>query len=114
MRLVEREQDFAEALRAGRREAKAAFGDDRKLVENCVHPARHVEIQIHGDAHGDAVSLHERECSVQRRHQKVLEEAPSPAVDAALRARMGDAAVRIAREVSYQNAGTVERRSWLP
>jgi acetyl-CoA carboxylase biotin carboxylase subunit len=73
-----------------------------------VFPARHVEIQIVGDRHGDAVSLHERECSVQRRHQKVLEEAPSPAVDEALRRRMGEAAVRLAQAAGYDNAGTVE------
>src|SRR5262245_50981526 len=90
MRLVERDADLLEAIAAGRREAKAAFGDDRMIVEKAVFPSRHVEIQLIGDKHGDVVSLHERECSVQRRHQKVLEESPSPAVDETLRRRMGD------------------------
>lgn len=108
MRLLEDADGFAEAAAAARREAKAAFGNDRLILEKRIFPARHVEIQIFGDAHGDVVSLHERECSVQRRHQKILEEAPSPAVDASLRQRMGEAAVALARHVGYQNAGTVE------
>ncbi|MBK8975769.1 MAG: ATP-grasp domain-containing protein [Planctomycetes bacterium] len=108
MRLVERAADFLDALHAGKREAKSAFGDDRMLLERRVLPARHVEIQILGDLHGDVLSFHERECSVQRRHQKVLEEAPSPIVDPELRARMGEAAVRLAKAVGYRNAGTVE------
>jgi acetyl-CoA carboxylase biotin carboxylase subunit len=108
MRLVERSADFADALAAARREAAAAFGDATVLLERRVFPARHVEIQVVADAHGDAVSLGERECSVQRRHQKVLEEAPSPIVDAALRRRMGDAAVALVKRVGYCNAGTVE------
>jgi acetyl-CoA carboxylase biotin carboxylase subunit len=108
MRMVERESDLAEAIAAGRREAKAAFGDDKMIVEKFVSPARHIEIQLLGDKHGNVVSLHERECSVQRRHQKVLEESPSPAVDADLRARMGAAAVKLAKAVGYDNAGTAE------
>jgi len=108
MRRVERAADFVDALAASRREAAAAFGDDRMLLEKAVFPSRHVEIQILGDHHGNVVSLHERECSVQRRHQKVLEEAPSPAVDADLRARMGADAVRLAQSIGYHNAGTVE------
>ncbi|HLQ36907.1 MAG TPA: biotin carboxylase N-terminal domain-containing protein [Planctomycetota bacterium] len=108
MRAVAREADLAAAIAASRREAKAAFGDDRMIVEQAVFPARHVEIQLLGDQHGNVVSLHERECSVQRRHQKVLEESPSPAVDELLRQRMGDAAVRLARSVGYDNAGTAE------
>ena len=108
MRLVYEEKDLVDAIAAGRREAKASFGDDRMIVEKAVFPARHVEIQMIGDKHGDVVSLHERECSVQRRHQKVLEEAPSPVVDAALRKRMGDAAVKLAKAVGYDNAGTAE------
>ncbi len=108
MRLVEREQDLAEALAAGRREAKASFGDDRMILERAVFPARHIEIQLIGDRHGHVVSLHERECSVQRRHQKVLEEAPSAVVDEALRQRMGDAAISLAKRVGYDNAGTAE------
>ena len=108
MRRVEREQDLAEALAAGRREAKESFGDDRMIVERAVFPARHIEIQLIADRHGRAVSLHERECSVQRRHQKVLEEAPSAVVDADLRRRMGEAAVALAERVGYDNAGTCE------
>ena len=108
MRMVEREQDLAEALAAGRREAKASFGDDRMILERAVFPARHIEIQLIGDQHGHVVSLHERECSVQRRHQKVLEEAPSAVVDEALRQRMGAAAVSLAKRVGYDNAGTAE------
>jgi len=108
MRLLDSSDGFAEAAAAARREAAAAFGDDRLLIEKCISPARHVEIQILGDQHGEVLSLHERECSIQRRHQKVFEEAPSPAVDAALRQRMGDAAVALAKHVGYRNAGTVE------
>jgi acetyl-CoA/propionyl-CoA carboxylase biotin carboxyl carrier protein len=108
MRLVERPQDLAEALVAARREAKSSFGDDRMILERAVFPARHIEIQILGDKHGHVVSLHERECSVQRRHQKVLEEAPSAVVGDALRQRMGAAAVALAQRVGYDNAGTVE------
>ncbi len=108
MRLVRAAADFGDALATARREAKAAFGDGQVLLERYVHPARHVEIQLIADDHGGVVSLHERECSVQRRHQKVIEEAPSPAVDPDLRARMGEAAVRIARHVGYRNAGTAE------
>ncbi|MEZ5967201.1 MAG: biotin carboxylase N-terminal domain-containing protein [Planctomycetota bacterium] len=108
MRSVRSKEDFAGALATARREAKAAFGDDRVLLERFVHPARHVEIQVIADDHGDVVSLHERECSVQRRHQKVIEEAPSPVVDASLRQRMGEAATALARRVGYRNAGTVE------
>ncbi len=108
MRLVEREQDLAEALAAGRREALASFGDDRMIVERAVFPARHIEIQLIGDRHGNVVSLHERECSVQRRHQKVLEESPSAVVDEALRQRMGECAIALAKRVGYDNAGTAE------
>ncbi len=108
MRMVERIEDFDDALLAGQREALAAFGDDGMVLERRVQPARHIEIQMFGDAHGDAISLHERECSVQRRHQKVLEEAPSPAVDNDLRRRMGEAAVKLAKAIGYRNAGTVE------
>ena len=108
MRRVEREEDLAEAIAAGRREAKESFGDDRMIVERAVFPARHIEIQFIADQHGHAVSLHERECSVQRRHQKVLEEAPSAVVGDALRNKMGDAAVALAKRVGYDNAGTCE------
>src|SRR5262249_35066499 len=90
------------------REARAAFGDDRLLYERYLERPRHVEIQLLADSHGAVVALGERECSVQRRHQKVLEESPSPALDADLRARMSEAAVRFARAVGYVNAGTAE------
>ncbi|MEO6597826.1 MAG: biotin carboxylase N-terminal domain-containing protein [Planctomycetota bacterium] len=108
MRLVEHEKDLAGALVAGRREAKASFGCDRMILERAVFPARHIEIQLMGDQHGHVVSLHERECSVQRRHQKVLEEAPSAVVDEVLRQQMGDAAISLAKRVGYDNAGTAE------
>lgn len=108
MRRVEREEDLAEALEAGRREARDSFGDDRMIVERAVFPARHIEIQFLADTHGHAVSLHERECSVQRRHQKVLEEAPSAVVSEELRKKMGEAAIALAKRVGYDNAGTCE------
>jgi acetyl-CoA/propionyl-CoA carboxylase biotin carboxyl carrier protein len=108
MRVVRAEGEIADALQAARREAQAAFGDDRVLVERFLEQARHIEVQVLADAHGACVHLGERECSLQRRHQKVVEEAPSPAVDAALRAAMGDAAVALARAAGYVGAGTVE------
>jgi acetyl-CoA/propionyl-CoA carboxylase biotin carboxyl carrier protein len=108
MRQVDRAGDLPAAVAAARREAAAAFGDDRVILERVVRRPRHVEVQVFGDRHGQVVHLLERECSVQRRHQKVVEEAPSPAVDARLRARMGEAAVAAARSVGYEGAGTVE------
>ena len=108
MRVVHDEGNLAKALAASRREALAAFGDDTLLVERYVEHPRHVEIQIFGDTLGTVVHLFERECSIQRRYQKVIEEAPSPALDEALRARMGAAAVAAARAVGYVGAGTVE------
>jgi acetyl-CoA carboxylase biotin carboxylase subunit len=108
MRLVRREAELADALRAARSEAGAAFGDAAVYLERAVSEPRHVEIQVLADAHGAIVHLGERECSVQRRHQKLVEESPSPVVDAPLRARMGEAAGRIARAAGYVNAGTVE------
>jgi acetyl-CoA carboxylase biotin carboxylase subunit len=108
MRLVEGKDGFAAAFDAARREAMSAFGDDAVYLEKAVLQPRHVEIQVFGDLHGNVVHLGERDCSVQRRHQKVVEEAPSPAVDAALRAKMGEAAVRAARAVDYVGAGTCE------
>jgi acetyl/propionyl-CoA carboxylase alpha subunit len=108
MRAVHDPSDLVEALGAARREARAAFGDDRVILERLVAAPRHVEVQVFGDAHGNVVHLLERECSVQRRHQKVVEEAPSPAVDEALRERLGAAAVAAARSVDYLGAGTVE------
>ncbi len=108
MRLVARREDLLEALGAAHREAANAFGDDRLLVERYVEASRHIEVQVLADAHGAAVHLGERECSLQRRHQKIVEEAPSPAVDAELRERMGAAAVALAGAAGYVNAGTVE------
>ncbi len=108
MRLVERREDLAEALGAARREAAAAFGDERVLIERFVEPSRHLEIQVIADAHGNAIHLGERECSLQRRHQKVIEESPSPVVGEELREAMGAAAVALARQAGYVNAGTVE------
>jgi acetyl-CoA carboxylase biotin carboxylase subunit len=108
MRLVRREAELADALRAARSEADAAFGDAAVYLERAVLEPRHVEIQVLADAHGAVVHLGERECSIQRRHQKLVEESPSAYVDAGLRARMGEAACRVARAAGYVNAGTVE------
>ncbi len=108
MRLVRTAEELPAAFREARSEAAASFGDDTVYVERFVEQPRHVEIQILGDHHGQVVSLGERECSLQRRHQKVVEEAPSPVVDADLRRRMGEAAVKAAKAVGYTNAGTVE------
>ena len=108
MRLVRRDADLAEALRAARAEAGAAFGDAAVYLERAIAEPRHVEIQILADTHGHVIHLGERECSIQRRHQKLIEECPSPLLDAVLRARMGDAACRLARAAGYVNAGTVE------
>jgi propionyl-CoA carboxylase alpha chain len=108
MRMVAAAGDLEEAVAAASREAKSGFGDDRVFLERYVARARHIEIQILGDVHGNVVHLGERECSIQRRHQKILEESPSPRVDAALREKMGDAALRLAGALGYQSAGTVE------
>ncbi|ADB74203.1 biotin carboxylase N-terminal domain-containing protein [Geodermatophilus obscurus] len=108
MRVVRAEAELGDAIAGARREARGSFGDDTLLVERYVGSARHVEVQVLGDAHGTVVHLGERECSLQRRHQKVIEEAPSPLLDAATRAAMGTAAVEAARAVGYTGAGTVE------
>ncbi|HEX2781055.1 MAG TPA: acetyl-CoA carboxylase biotin carboxylase subunit [Gemmatimonadaceae bacterium] len=108
MRVVREQSQLASSLDAARREAKSSFGDDAVYVEKYVEGPRHVEIQVLGDAHGTMLSLGERECSVQRRHQKMIEEAPSVAVDPELRLRMGEAAVRFASAAGYVNAGTCE------
>ena len=108
MRLVTAPHDLAAAIATARSEALNAFGSDELILERAVTGARHVEVQVLADAHGHCIHLGERDCSVQRRHQKVLEEAPSPAVDAGLRARMGEAAVAAAKAIGYSNAGTVE------
>jgi acetyl-CoA/propionyl-CoA carboxylase, biotin carboxylase, biotin carboxyl carrier protein len=108
MRLVSRREELTEALGAARREAAAAFGDERLIIERFVEPSRHLEVQVIADAHGNAIHLGERECSLQRRHQKVIEESPSPVVGPELRAAMGEAAVALARQAGYVNAGTIE------
>jgi 3-methylcrotonyl-CoA carboxylase alpha subunit len=108
MRRVDREEDFLEALVAARREAKAAFGDDGILLERYLLQPRHIEVQIFGDRHGSVIHLFERDCSLQRRHQKVIEEAPAPGMTADMRWTMGEAAVRAARVIGYRGAGTVE------
>ena len=108
MRAVDKSEDFAAALASCQREAINSFGDDAVLVEKYVQRPRHIEIQVFGDTHGDVVYLFERDCSVQRRHQKVLEEAPAPGMTPALRQQMGEAAVAAAKAVNYVGAGTVE------
>ena len=108
MRVVDSPADLEPAIASARREARAAFGDGTLFLERWVARSRHVEIQILGDSHGQLVHLFERECSIQRRHQKIIEEAPSPALDAALREQMGQAALTAARAIGYQSAGTVE------
>ena len=108
MRVVADPREFGEALEGGKREARSAFGDDAVLLERYIARPRHVEIQVFGDASGNVVYLGERECSIQRRYQKVIEEAPSPTVTPELRAAMGEAAARLARAIGYTNAGTVE------
>ena len=108
MRLVRHSSDFASSLESARREAAASFGDDRVLLEKAVARSRHVEVQVFADRHGNVVHLFERDCSVQRRHQKVIEEAPAPDLDEDLRAALAKAAVAAARAIDYQGAGTVE------
>ncbi|MDX1994444.1 MAG: biotin carboxylase N-terminal domain-containing protein [bacterium] len=108
MRRVDAADDLPEALAAARREAKQAFGDDTLILEKYVVNPRHIEIQIFGDAHGNVIALGERECSIQRRHQKIIEETPSPALDDALRQRICDVAVSIGQQLGYISAGTVE------
>jgi len=108
MRVVHEERELPEALESARREARNAFGDERLLVEKYVTKAHHVEFQVFGDQHGNLVHLFERECAVQRRHQKIIEETPSPLLTPELREEMGQAAVAAAKAVNYHNAGTVE------
>ena len=108
LRVAFDDKEAHEGFASCKTEAKNAFGDDRVFMEKYVEEPRHIEIQILGDAHGNIVYLHERECSIQRRHQKVIEEAPSPFLDAATRNAMGEQAVALARAVNYQSAGTVE------
>ncbi|MGY1725159.1 acetyl/propionyl/methylcrotonyl-CoA carboxylase subunit alpha [Blastococcus sp. SYSU DS0533] len=108
MRVVRSKEELPDAIAGARREASGSFGDDTLLVERYVGNSRHIEVQVLGDAHGTVVHLGERECSLQRRHQKVIEEAPSPLLDTAMRAAMGRAAVEAAKAVGYTGAGTVE------
>jgi acetyl/propionyl-CoA carboxylase alpha subunit len=108
MRLVQSQDELERSLGAARREAANAFGDDRVYLEKAIQGARHVEIQILADVHGNVIHLGERECSIQRRHQKLIEESPSPAVGVDLRQRMGEIAVRAAAACDYVNAGTIE------
>jgi acetyl-CoA carboxylase biotin carboxylase subunit len=108
MRLVERAEDLADALASASREAVKAFGDDRVFVEKYIRRPRHIEFQILGDSHGNYLHVFERECSIQRRHQKIIEETPSPAMTPELRDEMGEAAIAAAKAVGYHGAGTVE------
>ncbi len=108
MRRIDSPDDLPEALSAARREAKAAFGDDRVLIEKYIASARHIEVQVFGDNHGNVVHLFERDCSAQRRHQKVIEEAPAPGMTEDVRAAMTEAAVKAAKTIGYSGAGTIE------
>uniref|UniRef100_A0A3Q1MLC6 Methylcrotonoyl-CoA carboxylase subunit alpha, mitochondrial n=2 Tax=Bos TaxID=9903 RepID=A0A3Q1MLC6_BOVIN len=108
MRIVRSEKEFQEQLESARREAKKSFNDDAMLIEKFVDTPRHVEVQVFGDHHGNAVYLFERDCSVQRRHQKIIEEAPGPGIKPEVRKKLGEAAVRAAKAVNYVGAGTVE------
>ncbi|HYC97934.1 acetyl/propionyl/methylcrotonyl-CoA carboxylase subunit alpha [Brevundimonas sp.] len=108
MKRVDRPEDFADGLASARREGQSSFGDPRVLIESYITRPRHIEVQVFGDSHGNVVHLHERDCSLQRRHQKVIEEAPAPGMDAAVRKAVTDAAVRAARAVNYEGAGTIE------
>jgi propionyl-CoA carboxylase alpha chain len=108
LRIVHHESELPQAIRSSQNEARASFGDERLFLEKYVTEPRHIEIQVLGDRHGHVIHLNERECSIQRRHQKVIEEAPSPFLDAATRKAMGDQAVALARAVNYDSAGTVE------
>ena len=108
MRVVPSETSLNESLMAAKREAKAGFNDDRVFFERYIEKSRHIEIQILGDAHGNVVHLGERECSIQRRHQKIIEESPSPRISDDTRKKMGSAAIKLAKKIKYQSAGTVE------
>ncbi len=108
MRKVDRAEDFAENLASAQREGQSSFGDPRVLIESYITRPRHIEVQVFGDSHGNVVHLHERDCSLQRRHQKVIEEAPAPGMDQATRDAVTAAAVRAAKAVDYQGAGTIE------
>ncbi|MBU2400768.1 MAG: ATP-grasp domain-containing protein, partial [Alphaproteobacteria bacterium] len=108
MKRVDDPADFAAGLASAKREGAAAFGDDRVLIERYITRPRHIEVQVFGDRHGDVVHLYERDCSLQRRHQKVIEEAPAPGMSEAVRAAVTDAAIKAAKAVNYVGAGTIE------
>ncbi len=108
LRIVHKEDELVQAIKSSQHEAKASFGDDRLFIEKFVTEPRHIEIQLIGDKHGNVIYLNERECSIQRRHQKVIEEAPSPFLDEKTRKAMGEQAVALAKAVNYDSAGTVE------
>src|SRR6202043_2228357 len=108
MRVAHSRAEVAEGFARARSEAKSSFGDDRVFIEKFIVDPRHIEIQVLGDKHGNVIHLGERECSIQRRNQKVIEESPSPLIDAATRERMGNQAVALAKAVGYDSAGTVE------
>ena len=108
MKKVDRAEDFADGLASAQREGQSSFGDPRVLIEKYITRPRHIEVQVFGDTHGTVVHLHERDCSLQRRHQKVIEEAPAPGMDGATRKAVTDAAVRAAKAVNYEGAGTIE------
>ncbi|MEZ4955765.1 MAG: biotin carboxylase N-terminal domain-containing protein [Saprospiraceae bacterium] len=108
MRIVQNEKELTEAIKSAKRESNNAFGDDKLIVEKYITNGRHIEFQIFGDQHGHVVHLLERECSIQRRFQKIIEESPSPIMDEELRNKMGAAAIKAAKAINYQNAGTVE------
>ena len=108
MRIVEKEKDLKESISSAQREAKNGFNDDRIFIERYVEKSRHIEIQILGDSNGNVVHLGERECSIQRRHQKIIEESPSPRISKDTRKKMGEAAVKLAKKIKYESAGTVE------
>ncbi len=108
MKKVDRAEDFADGLASAQREGQSSFGDPRVLIEKYITRPRHIEVQVFGDSHGTVVHLYERDCSLQRRHQKVIEEAPAPGMDAATRKAVTDAAIKAARAVNYEGAGTIE------
>ena len=108
MRVARNDEECLDGFERAANEARSSFGDDRIFVEKFIEDPRHIEIQIMADSHGNVIHLNERECSLQRRHQKVIEEAPSPFLDGATRKQMGEQAVTLARAVDYQSAGTVE------
>ena len=108
MRIVDKEKDLKESITSAQREAKSGFNDERIFIERYVEKSRHIEIQILGDSKGNVVHLGERECSIQRRHQKIIEESPSPRISDEVRNKMGEAAVKLAKQIKYESAGTVE------